>query len=89
MSLRKLRGSGKVSCKNSAFARLTHEPRSLASAILCGQPGLLCAEQRPAARTADLGLTAVGRQHHPIHTSSKEAQEYFDQGITLPYGFNH
>jgi hypothetical protein len=43
----------------------------------------------PAAKTADLGLTAVGRQHHPIHTSSKEAQEYFDQGITLLYGFNH
>ena len=43
----------------------------------------------PAAKTADLGLTAVGRQHHPIHTSSKEAQEYFDQGVTLLYGFNH
>ena len=40
-------------------------------------------------KTADLSLTAVGRQHHPIHTKSKEAQEYFDQGITLVYGFNH
>ena len=33
-------------------------------------------------KTADLNLTAVGRQHHPIHTESREAQEYFDQGIT-------
>ena len=51
----------------------------------------LCLAQgkAPAAKTADLGLTAVGRQHHPIHTGSKEAQEYFDQGITLLYGFNH
>jgi tetratricopeptide (TPR) repeat protein len=40
-------------------------------------------------KTADLSLTAVGRQHHPIHTESREAQEYFDQGITLIYGFNH
>jgi tetratricopeptide (TPR) repeat protein len=38
---------------------------------------------------ADLSLTAVGRQHHPIQTKSNEAQEYFDQGITLLYGFNH
>ena len=42
-----------------------------------------------AGKTADLSLTAVGRQHHPIQTKSKEAQEYFDQGITLVYGFNH
>lgn len=40
-------------------------------------------------KTADLSLTAAGRQHHPIQTTSKEAQEYFDQGITLVYGFNH
>ncbi len=37
----------------------------------------------------DLSLTAVGRQHHPIHTKSPQAQEYFDQGLTLLYGFNH
>src|SRR5438552_2602095 len=40
-------------------------------------------------KLADLSLTAVGRQHHPIQTTSSEAQEYFDQGITLLYGFNH
>jgi tetratricopeptide (TPR) repeat protein len=38
---------------------------------------------------ADLSLTAVGRQHHPVHTKTRQAQEYFDQGITLVYGFNH
>jgi len=41
------------------------------------------------AKPIDLSITAVGRQHHPIHTKSKEAQEFFDQGITLIYGFNH
>ena len=42
-----------------------------------------------AGKPADLSMTAVGRQHHPIATNSKEAQEYFDQGLTLIYGFNH
>src|SRR5215471_20380360 len=46
-------------------------------------------EKKAADKPADLSLTTVGRQHHPIHTSSKEAQDYFDQGITLLYGFNH
>lgn len=31
----------------------------------------------------------LGRLHHPITTSSKEAQRYFDQGMTLCYAFNH
>jgi tetratricopeptide (TPR) repeat protein len=43
----------------------------------------------PPGKIADLRLTAVGRQHHPIQTKSNEAQQYFDQGITLLYGFNH
>src|SRR5215813_10695112 len=46
-------------------------------------------EKKSSDKPADLSLTAVGRQHHPIHTSSKEAQDYFDQGVTLLYGFNH
>ena len=49
-----------------------------------------CAQHNaPAGKSVDLSLTAEGRQHHPIHSNSKEAQEYFDQGITLVYGFNH
>lgn len=27
--------------------------------------------------------------HFPIHTASNEAQQYFDQGLMLSYGFNH
>ena len=30
-----------------------------------------------------------GRHHHPIATSSAEAQRYFDQGFDLVFGFNH
>jgi tetratricopeptide (TPR) repeat protein len=31
----------------------------------------------------------LGTHHHPIATSSPEAQRYFDQGLTLVYAFNH
>jgi tetratricopeptide (TPR) repeat protein len=40
-------------------------------------------------RPPDLSLTAVGRHHHPIDTRNKSAQDYFDQGLTFIYGFNH
>ena len=30
----------------------------------------------------------LGIWHHQIHTSSAEAQKYFDQGLALMYGFN-
>ena len=31
----------------------------------------------------------LGDLHHPVSTSSPMAQRYFDQGLTLCYGFNH
>src|ERR1700683_1622876 len=34
-------------------------------------------------------LIGLGHLHHPITTSSPLAQRYFDQGLTLVYGFNH
>ncbi len=34
-------------------------------------------------------LTGIGNLHHPVSTSNPEAQKYFDQGLTMVYGFNH
>lgn len=34
-------------------------------------------------------LEGLGNLHHPVTTSSKQAQRYFDQGLTLAYAFNH
>ncbi len=34
-------------------------------------------------------LDGLGDLHHPVTTKSKDAQRYFDQGLTLLFGFNH
>lgn len=34
-------------------------------------------------------LDNLGTLHHPITTTSSLAQQYFDQGLRLGYGFNH
>ena len=34
-------------------------------------------------------MPGLGHHHHPITTSSAEAQRFFDQGLTLVYPFNH
>ena len=34
-------------------------------------------------------LAGMGAHRHPIQTGSAEAQKYFDQGVTLLFGFNH
>ena len=34
-------------------------------------------------------LEGMGELHWPITTDSKLAQRYFDQALTLAYGFNH
>src|SRR5687767_11926541 len=43
----------------------------------------------PLSPTATALHPDLGNYHHPITTSSGEAQKYFDQGLTLLYGFNH
>ena len=44
---------------------------------------------QPAAPAAATLLPGLGTHHHAIATSSAEAQRFFDQGLTLLYGFNH
>ena len=34
-------------------------------------------------------LAGLGELHHEVTTESDEAQEFFDQGLRLTYGFNH
>jgi len=34
-------------------------------------------------------FSGLGGIHFPVSTKSKEAQQYFDQGLMLSFGFNH
>jgi tetratricopeptide (TPR) repeat protein len=43
----------------------------------------------PAAEKPATLMAGLGRLHHPIATRNAEAQQFFDQGLTLVYGFNH
>jgi tetratricopeptide (TPR) repeat protein len=40
------------------------------------------------ARPAEL-MPGLEHHHHPIATGSPDAQRFFDEGLTLVYGFNH
>lgn len=41
-------------------------------------------EAKPAAL-----IPGLGDVHHPVSTSNQEAQQFFNQGLALVYGFNH
>jgi tetratricopeptide (TPR) repeat protein len=52
----------------------------------------LAQAEHPQARGTTTALAldpGLAHYHHPITTKSPEAQTYFDQGLTLLYGFNH
>jgi tetratricopeptide (TPR) repeat protein len=34
-------------------------------------------------------LPGLGEVHHPVSTKNREAQQFFDQGLKLVFGFNH
>jgi len=34
-------------------------------------------------------MSGLGEVHHPVSTKNREAQQFFDQGLKLVYGFNH
>jgi tetratricopeptide (TPR) repeat protein len=56
----------------------------VAMMLLAAVSTVMAAPERPAPLFEDFGTL-----HHPVATSSQEAQRYFDQGLTLCYGFNH
>src|SRR5688572_8103104 len=46
-------------------------------------------EHAAPAQSAQTLHPGLGKHHHPITTKNTEAQTFFDQGLTLLYGFNH
>jgi tetratricopeptide (TPR) repeat protein len=72
-----------AACKPSQPADTAQQPASASPSA--GHGGGHGAAQQ--SRSALLGQ--MGAHHRTITTSSPEAQQFFDEGLTLLYGFNH
>ena len=63
-----------------------------AAVLLFGSAALAHQPDSKLAGAADLPATLVpgmGSLHHPVRTTSAEAQKFFDQGLSFVYAFNH
>lgn len=79
--------------------KLTHLILLLGIAAACGAPASNGgdAPARPGAagppaadgQSAPQPMAGLGTHHHPIRTTSPDAQAWFDQGMSLVFGFNH
>jgi tetratricopeptide (TPR) repeat protein len=63
-------------------------PLLLLTATLAAGLDAPAAGQKPERLPGPL-LEGLGTLHHPVTTTSKQAQRYFDQGMRLLFGFNH
>jgi tetratricopeptide (TPR) repeat protein len=55
--------------------------------LICVASALVAATPNPEAPVRL--IPGLGEVHHPVSTKNKEAQQFFDQGLKLVYGFNH
>ena len=58
----------------------------IGSAALAHQPDAKPAE---VADTPAMLVPGMGSLHHPVKTTSAEAQKFFDQGLSFVYAFSH
>jgi tetratricopeptide (TPR) repeat protein len=60
--------------------------RVVALISLCGaMVSIAATKNEPGPRL----MPGLGDVHHPVSTKNREAQQFFDQGLKLVYGFNH
>jgi tetratricopeptide (TPR) repeat protein len=64
-------------------------PCLLAAALIASTAAAQHHSEAPAAGKPAVLLSGTGSHRHPIATSSPEAQKFFDQGVTMLFGFNH
>lgn len=70
------------------LGRLSRAGCLISSAMLCA--GIVCSSPVAAASPDAVPRFAnLGSLHHPITTTSEQAQQYFDQGLRWLYAFNH
>jgi tetratricopeptide (TPR) repeat protein len=56
--------------------------------ISCGAMVVSAAQSKDSIAPPRL-MSGLGEVHHPVSTKNREAQQFFDQGLKLVYGFNH
>src|SRR3984893_2291920 len=56
--------------------------------ILCGAMMVSAAQSKDHTAPPRL-MSGLGEVHHPVSTKNHKAQQFFDQGLKLVYGFNH
>jgi hypothetical protein len=74
----------------AAAAACSRQAPPAPPAQTAAQPAAQGDHAAPAARTPRTALLGnLGAHHRAIKTSNAEAQQFFDEGLTLLYGFNH
>ena len=56
--------------------------------VSLGSGTLIAASEKKEKRSAVL-MPGLGEVHHPVSTKNRQAQQFFDQGLKLVFGFNH
>jgi hypothetical protein len=56
--------------------------------ISCGAMIVSSAQSKDSTAPPRL-MSGLGDVHHPVSTKNRQAQQFFDQGLKLVYGFNH
>ena len=56
--------------------------------IMLSQRALYSQHDMQDMKQAEL-LQGIGSLHHPVTTNNPEAQKFFDQGLTMIYGFKN
>jgi tetratricopeptide (TPR) repeat protein len=57
--------------------------------VLAAPLNNLAGETKPKAAPPARLMSGLGNVHHPVSTTNKQAQRFFDQGLNFVYGFNH
>ena len=82
-----------IPCSVTGGVQMSVGPRCFLVAVLAALvsvgPATVAHPHGPSGKSAAVLFSVAGRHHHPIATTSPEAQKFFDQGMTLLFGFNH
>ena len=82
-----------IPCSVTGGVQMSVGPRCFLVAVLAALvslgPATVAHPHGASGKSAAILFSVAGRHHHPIATISPGAQTFFDQGMTMLFGFNH